>query len=96
MAFRQNSKESVIFDLAEKYHVALTRFKGESYFHIRQNYGGKYVSLNMADMTSLVNAFPAMKKKLKEMKKAGVNEDTKKSKKRKRDESDDDDDDDED
>lgn len=70
MSFRKNRKDSVIFDLADKYHVSLTRFNRESYFHIRQNYGGKFVSLNMADMTSLVQNFDAMKKKLKQMKKS--------------------------
>ncbi len=91
----QKKNQSVIVDLADKHHVALTRFKGMSYFHIRHNTKGKCVSLNMADMQTLVDNFPMMKKKLKKLKLQDDDDDgsKKKNKKQKRhDDSDDDDD----
>jgi hypothetical protein len=104
----QKKNQSVIVDLADKHNVALTRFKGKSYFHIRHNTKGKCVSLNMADMQTLVDNFPMMKKKLKKLKLQDDDDDDedeydeqrsskkkKKNKKQKRhDDSDDDDDDD--
>ena len=56
-------------DLAEKHHVSLTIFKGKAYFHIRNNSNSRFVSLNHADMKSLVKQYPVMIKKLKELKK---------------------------
>ena len=73
--------KGVYIDLAEKHHVSLTYFKGKPYFHIRHNSAGKHISLTYADMKSLVDQFPMMVKKLKEMKKKIQDEETKKKQK---------------
>ena len=68
--YRRKNKNCVIVDLADKHHVALTRFKRQSYFHLRHNSNGKTVSFNLADMQSLVDNFALMKRKLNKLSRA--------------------------
>ena len=67
MARTQQQQQSFIVDLAEKFHVSVTIFKSKPYFHIRHNENSKNVSLNLKDMTALVQKFPLMKRKLKRL-----------------------------
>ncbi len=57
-------------DLAEKHHVTLTVFQGKPYFHIRNNYNNKSVSLGYPDMKSLVEQFEDMRERMKKLKRA--------------------------
>jgi hypothetical protein len=88
--YRRKNKNCVIVDLADKHHVALTRFKRQSYFHLRHNSNGKTVSFNLADMQSLVDNFALMKRKLNKLKQSEDDDDDddddepKKKKKQKR------------
>jgi len=63
----KQKKKKVVVQLVDKHSVAITLFNRTPYFHIRNNYSGKSVSLPMADMQSLVDNYPSMKKKLKRL-----------------------------
>lgn len=69
-------------ELADKHNVSLTFFNNKCYFHIRHSFNHKSVSLTYADMKSLVQQFPEMKKRMKVVRKQTQEEEKKKSKKR--------------
>lgn len=62
-------------ELADKHYVSLTYFNGKCYFHIRHNFNNKSVSLTYADMKSLVDQFPVMRKRMKVVKKHATADD---------------------
>lgn len=59
-----------VVDLADKHHVSLTYFQGKPYFHIRNNYNNKSVSLGYSDLKSLVDQFDDMKDRMKRLKRS--------------------------
>lgn len=63
-------QQKVVIELAEKHHVTLNFFQKKPYFHIKNIYSGKTVSLGFADMKSLVEQFDDMKVRLKQMKRS--------------------------
>jgi glutamine amidotransferase-like uncharacterized protein len=71
-------------ELADKHYVSLTYFNGKCYFHIRHNFNNKSVSLTYADMKSLVDQFPVMRKRMKVVKKHATADDDASSEKKKK------------
>ena len=63
------TQQQTRIELADKHYVTLTYFNGKCYFHIRHNFNNKSVSLTYADIKSLIDQFPVMRKRMKVVKK---------------------------
>lgn len=63
------SKKQAVIDLPERHRVTVNLYNGSPYFHIKNIYNGKTVSLGYNDMKSMIQQFPDMIERLKKMKK---------------------------